>query len=251
MGCFSIGERVCNNCVHWRCHSVRKFQGNPPREVYTTSNCDKCSLSGRATLSSNTCAAFAHIGGVHPSATFASPPKPDYNPGVAYLNAVMEFARDRQMINAAEKMMTRVLDDADDEYESERDRINRENRRKLLSHGMSASADHDGQVEFRVLLENAAKGEAEAQFYLAWSFHRGEHGAIQDDDRAAKWCWKAVRQDDARAERLMGTFYLHGKGVKRDVYKAEALLERAVAGGCDAARDDLRIVRRIIGRAKI
>lgn len=248
MGCFRIGERVCNNCVHWRCHSARKFQGNPPREVYTTSNCDKCSLTNRATLSSNTCAAFSHIGGVQASATFVSPPKPDYNPGMAYLNAVMEFARDRQMINAAERMMSRELDDTDDEYERERDRINRENRRKLLNHGMSASAGHDEQVEFRVLLENAAKGDSEAQFYLAWSFHRGEHGAIQDDERAAKWCWKAVRQDDARAEHLMGRFYLQGKGVARNVYKAEALFERAIARGCDAARDDLCVVRRIVGR---
>ena len=64
MGVFKIGEAVCNNCVHWRCHSERKFRGNPPREVYTTSNCDKCSLTNRNTLSSNACGMFRHIGGV-------------------------------------------------------------------------------------------------------------------------------------------------------------------------------------------
>ena len=70
MGCYPIGAECCNNCVHWQCHTERKLRGNPPKEVYTDSNLDKCSLTGRDTLSKSTCGMFKHIGGIRK--TFAA-----------------------------------------------------------------------------------------------------------------------------------------------------------------------------------
>lgn len=64
MGCYPIGSECCNNCIHWQCHTERKLRGNPPKEIYTDSNLDKCSLTGRDTLSQNTCGMFKHIGGI-------------------------------------------------------------------------------------------------------------------------------------------------------------------------------------------
>ena len=116
MGVFRIGEAVCNNCVHWRCHSERKFRGNPPREVYTTYNCDKCSLTDRNTLSGNTCGMFRHIGGV--SATCRpSVPVVQSNPGELFLSAVMGYIRDSQAIDAATELMHRHLRDEEERVE--------------------------------------------------------------------------------------------------------------------------------------
>lgn len=85
MGCFNIGERVCNNCVHWQCHSERKIRGNPPKDVYTTSNCDRCNVSKRNTLSKDSCAMFRHIGGM-------SAPSFGSNPASAPSSGEMVFS---------------------------------------------------------------------------------------------------------------------------------------------------------------
>ena len=75
MGVYAIGSECCNNCVHWNCHSERKIRGNPPKEVYTDSNCDKCDLTGRSTLSKDSCGMFRHIGGI--TRTFKAQEKHD------------------------------------------------------------------------------------------------------------------------------------------------------------------------------
>ena len=145
MGVFKIGEAVCNNCVHWRCHSERKFSGNPPREVYTTSNCDKCSLTNRNTLSSNTCGMFRHIGGIsttyRPSVSVDQP-----NLGESFLSAVMGFVRDSQAIDAVAELMNRHF--RDDEECVER-RKAESARQILIRHGMRRDASpSDMQDEF-------------------------------------------------------------------------------------------------------
>ena len=111
MGCYKIGSECCNNCVHWNCHSERKFQGNPPKDVYTTSNCDKCNLTGRTTLSKDTCGMFKHIGGI--TRTFAAEQKHadnDYagrmldgcDEGArSMLQSTLDYLREQERVDAA------------------------------------------------------------------------------------------------------------------------------------------------------
>ena len=245
MGCYPIGSAVCNNCVHWQCHSERKFQGSPVRNVYTTSNCDRCSITQRTTLSSNTCARFSHIGGISVGGGFARSIE-TVDPGSAFLTAALDYARETRAMNMAMSMLNRVLDDDDNEVVRIRSDKSQSLRRKLVSRGMSTSASGDEVSEFKVLLENAAKGEAQAQYYLAYCFWRGEHGAERNYKRAAHWCWKAACQDHADAENLMGRFYHDGIGVGRNLEKASALYERAAQRGCAVAVKNYRITRREI-----
>ena len=63
MGLFPYGAQCCNNCWHWQCHAKRSIRGNPPKEIYTDSNCDKCSRTGRSTLSKDCCSGFSHFDG--------------------------------------------------------------------------------------------------------------------------------------------------------------------------------------------
>ena len=111
MGCYPIGSECCNNCVHWQCHAERKLRGNPPKEVYTDSNLDKCSLTGRDTLSKSTCGMFKHIGGIRK--TFAAQEKHAGNDPIlsmidscdestrALVQATIEYSRETNAIRQA------------------------------------------------------------------------------------------------------------------------------------------------------
>lgn len=102
MGRFPVGAEVCNNCVHWDCHSERGFQGNPPKEVYTASNCDKCDLTGRNTLSSSTCPAFRHLGGVRNTFAYKEPSSSRTNN--AFLSSVVQYLNERDQLESAKKV---------------------------------------------------------------------------------------------------------------------------------------------------
>ena len=234
MGVFKIGEAVCNNCVHWRCHSERKFSGNPPREVYTTSNCDKCSLTNRNTLSSNACGMFRHIGGV--SATYGSSVQVEQpNPGASFLSAVMGFIRDSQAIDAATELMNRHIRDEEERVERGK---SESMRQILIKHGMRRDASPSDRQTFEVLHENAVKDDPEAQLYLAHCFQHGEYGAVKNARMSAKWCLKAACHKNADAQNLLGTFYVKGFGVEKDFRKAGALFRSAAKlGSREAARN--------------
>lgn len=246
MGRYAIGDAVCNNCIHWQCHSERKFQGNPPREVYTTSNCDRCRLTKRTTLSSSSCEMFTHIGGISAqSFPVASPSRTSYNPRATFLSSVLSFVRESRAIDQAYDMARPAIEDEAQKRSHQRAaELEDWPYWQLVKHGMRPSASSEDRVSFRVLLENAAKGEAEAQCYLAYSFWRGEHGARKDHERAARWCWKAACQDYATAENLMGRFYHDGIGVLRNLEKAAAMFLRAAQRGSAEAIDNYRITRR-------
>ena len=238
MGVFRIGEAVCNNCVHWRCHSERKFSGSPPKEVYTTSNCDKCSLTDRNTLSGNTCGMFRHIGGV--SATCRpSVPVEQPNPGESFLSAVMGYIRDSQAIDAATELMNRHLRDEEERVER---RKAESTRQILVKHGMRRDASPSDRQTFEVLYENAVKDDPEAQLYLAHCFQHGEHGAVRNATLAAKWCLKSACHNNATAQNLLGTFYVKGFGVEKDLRKAGALFRSAAKLGSREAAENYKIL---------
>lgn len=232
MGLFGIGEQVCNNCVHWQCHSERKIRGNPPKEVYTTSNCDRCDISRRNTLSRNSCKMFRHIGGM--STTYASPIQVDTpSPGEMFLGSIMNFIREKHAIDMAKELLSNSSDgfvayeDGDDE------------KRKILErHGMSKSATSKDRQAFEVLYEGAISDDATAQLYLAHCFQHGEYGAVKNARLAAKWCLKSACHNNADAQNLLGTFYVNGFGVEKDLRKAGALFRAAAKlGSREAAQN--------------
>ena len=242
MGVFRIGEAVCNNCVHWRCHSERRFQGNPPRDVYTASNCDKCGLTGRATLSKSSCGMFRHIGGVlttysSPASIVANTRNRESNPGENYLNAVMGFIRDSQAIDAASRLAKQYFHEKEERLSHNREI---EKLQMLIRHGMNKDATAKERQSFEVLYENAVADDPEAQLYLAYCFQHGEYGAVKNSRLAAKWCLKAACHENADAQNLLGTFYLNGFGVERDARKAGALFRSAAKLGSHEAERNYR-----------
>lgn len=229
MGCYAVGSECCNNCIHWDCHSERKFRGNPPKEVYTDSNCDKCSLTGRNTLSKDTCGMFKHIGGI--TRTFAAEQKHaagDYVGNMldsldegsrGFLQATVDFMRENASVRNAKRVSrAQVVDDDDFDGEAEREFAKamaeqgkaNDRTKELLEEGMDLKhICQPESVEFMHLLDRAKEGSGKSQFALAHAFWEGTHGAKKEDKDSGYgkgWHWfdKAVENDYCWAVLLKG-----------------------------------------------
>ena len=201
MGSYKIGSECCNNCVHWDCHSERKFIGNPPTEIYTSSNSDKCFLTGRNTLSKDTCGMFKHIGDI--TRTFAAEEKHDKGDYVknmldscdetsrVYLQAMVDSMRidppsvSTQSVNEPAQCAECEEDDLDGEEEREfaatMKELGRANDRvkELVSEGLDYRNQlKDISVEFMHMLDRAKSGSAKDQYLFARMFLDGSHGAL-------------------------------------------------------------------------
>ena len=232
MGVYAIGSECCNNCVHWNCHSERKIRGNPPKEVYTDSNCDKCDLTGRSTLSKDSCGMFCHIGGI--TRTFKAQEKHDSSDYVmssfdsfdestrSYCQSPVTFARNTAALRDAKQRVSALSYDADDlEGEAERElavslaeqKKANERASELMKEGMSPECFFkDKAVEFMHLLDKAKGGDGKAQYEFACAFFNGTHGARDEaslagtnDSRIPRyWCRKAAENGLVEAQYHIG-----------------------------------------------
>jgi Caspase domain/Sel1 repeat len=95
--------------------------------------------------------------------------------------------------------------------------------------GEYVAADRaDYRSALKVWLSEAQKGSAEAQYYAATIYEKGQGGA-PDYQQAAEWYRKAAEQGDKRAAIGLGRLYEQGLGVKKD--PAEAFKWFATASG--------------------
>ena len=95
--------------------------------------------------------------------------------------------------------------------------------RRALDKGNYAAA----LAEFLPL---ARKGNASAQYYLAWMSHRGK-GLPENYSMALAWARKAAAQGNADAEWLIGVLYSQGQGVPRDDVEAARWFQKAASQG--------------------
>ena len=104
----------------------------------------------------------------------------------------------------------------------------------------SVSADLDKAVEFTEqgkyteakfeLLEivRAAKaGDAKSQLEFGLMWDKG-YWLWQDDERAVKWWKKSAEQGYTQAQMLMGSVYLGGVKVEKDLKKADEWFDMAI-----------------------
>ncbi len=235
MGRYLIGEEVCNNCVHWLCHTERKFSGNPPKEVYAESNCDECSVTGKNTLSKNTCAAFKHIGGI--TKTFPARARQSNSPieGMisdldestrTLLNATMEYEKNKLAINKARQALSEDTNDEDNDdgeelasafakfgdAAAEQKKAN-DRATELLDEGMDPKyMFQEKSVEFMHMLDRARSGDPESQYEFANAFWEGSHGALSAQSLSAMnklripndWCRKAAENGLVEAQYHVG-----------------------------------------------
>lgn len=199
MGLFKIGAEVCNNCIHWECYTERKFRGNPPTEVYTRSNRDKCRLTGQYTISERTCPAFVHIGGV--TKTFAYIQEPSVSD--MYLEGVMGGLA--TICQRAQERLEHAV------AQSEAQQVHDAQKRDILiRNGMDASASEQEQQEFEVLYKGACDGDVEGLLYLGEAFRTKRYGAVLDVAKAIKLFKMAAGKGSVVAERMVASCYFMG-----------------------------------------
>ena len=233
MGCYKIGSECCNNCVHWDCHSERKFIGNPPNEVYTDSNCDKCFLTGRNTLSKDSCGMFKHLGGI--TRTFAAEQK---HAGNDYINNMLDACDETSRIFLQSMIGSIRLESAEriEEIAQNQRRIeaaNSENEKRgiLIRNGMDSNASNEDQQAFEALYRGACDGEAEGLLYLGEAFRTNRYGAVLDAEKAVQLFKMAASKGSSDAELRLADCYLRGEGVGKDEKIGRAWLARAAEHG--------------------
>ena len=97
-----------------------------------------------------------------------------------------------------------------------------------LEQGIAAYKSGEETKAIKILQPLAARGDAQAQYYLGLSY---EYSPV-----AVKWFRKAADQGHAKAQYFLYTQYRDGIGVTQDSVQASKWLQRAAAGGSDSAQ---------------
>ena len=224
MGGFKIGAQVCNNCVHWQCHAKRIFTKT---EVQTTSNCDKCGLSGRNTYSDGTCEAFSHIGGV--TKTFAYVHEPSISD---YYMQAMQGELKMKAAHAAELAeIQRRREEQQRQEDQRRARVKAELDEKLAENGMDPNADKVTRAWFLMTLNDARQGSVRDQLQLGDAFYEGHPGVIASKREAVRWYRRAAENGEEEAQYKLGECYYFGRGVTEDEVESIIWYEKAARQG--------------------
>ena len=93
---------------------------------------------------------------------------------------------------------------------------------------LERGAQRDG---LRLIQQSADAGSAEGAHRLALVFAHGDGGTPRNEARAVELFERASEKGHRRAQLNLGTLYLRGQGVPRDLIQARAWLEKAAAGG--------------------
>lgn len=83
------------------------------------------------------------------------------------------------------------------------------------------------------LIRKAESGDAEAQNELGHLYSVGGDGFPENEEEAFKWYLKAAEQGHANAQHQIGWRYLYGRGVSKDLTKAELWFLKCAAQGKD------------------
>jgi TPR repeat protein len=100
--------------------------------------------------------------------------------------------------------------------------------------------NNEGITSFQIYHTKANQGDADAQFNLAFLYHRGV-GTPRDDRYAIYWYTKAAEQGHVNAQYSLGDLYRRGGGeeIQRDYKQAFYWLTKAAEQGCANAQYSL------------
>ena len=85
----------------------------------------------------------------------------------------------------------------------------------------------EGQLELIKIVKAADAGDAKAQLEFGLMWDKG-YWLWQDDERAVKWWKKSAEQSYMKAQMLMGSVYLGGVKVEKDLKKADEWFDMAI-----------------------
>ena len=91
--------------------------------------------------------------------------------------------------------------------------------RQSFQQGMSCYDKKEYTKAFQLFLEEAKKGDAEAEFWVGRCYDRGE-GVRKNYQAALEWYSRSAEQGYFKAQHNLAILYYEGKGIKRDDGKA-------------------------------
>ncbi|MBU1191220.1 MAG: sel1 repeat family protein [Gammaproteobacteria bacterium] len=111
----------------------------------------------------------------------------------------------------------------------------------MLRRAVTALEKGDFETSFVLTEALAIDGDALAQHFLGWHYHKGL-GIPVDDIKAVFWWQLAAKQGIPEAQQGLGWAYENGRGTDRDLEHAYYWYTRAVAGGDRTARESLMTI---------
>ena len=104
--------------------------------------------------------------------------------------------------------------------------------------GRITKDETEDETQLEKLLEEAQRGNAEAQYLLGLSYYKG-NGIKMDYKQAAEWYRKAAEQGHTDAQNALGVFYSSGLGVNKDINQAVEWYRKAAEQGHAIAQCNL------------
>jgi len=95
----------------------------------------------------------------------------------------------------------------------------------------AAAGTPDIQRGNQLLREDADKGDAKCQRYVAMWYLTGTEGYTKDPVEGAKWMRKSADQGDPESQNLMAQLYAKGTGVDKNLGTAVGWLQKSAAQG--------------------
>ena len=102
--------------------------------------------------------------------------------------------------------------------------------------GLSAYNGGDYHKAISIWLPLAQHEEARSQAGLAFIYHRGLGGPV-NDKQAAYWSRKAAEHGQPEGQMMLGTLYFYGQGLRQSYVQAYAWCDLAQDGGSAEAGD--------------
>ena len=93
--------------------------------------------------------------------------------------------------------------------------------------------DESPETARRILLERAAAGDRDAEFYLG---HLTEESSSQDEAGALQWYRKAASSGHLEAAHWAASFMYFGMGTDQDIQGALVIFRTCAAAGLDASQ---------------
>jgi TPR repeat protein len=89
----------------------------------------------------------------------------------------------------------------------------------------------EDHIKLKQVEKKAEDNNAEAQWKLGMIYFKGLADVTENDNEAFKWIAKSAAQKFPPAEYMLGFFYEHGTGVKKDMKLANLYYEKAKEHG--------------------
>ncbi len=101
-------------------------------------------------------------------------------------------------------------------------------RNSVITHIMTQA-----EIDFRQVLEEARRGERNAQFNVACRYAEG-NGTAQNYDEAVRWYKEAINKGHVTAMEHLGSMYRDGRGVEKNLDEAIRLFRKSADNGSSA-----------------